>query len=133
MKFVAVLLSVWMLFEAEAKKNGLRFQRLLEGYARVSAQSSLQFNKCVSLKTEPSNDEVFYSEDNISYAQRGAIVSTKSFVMFNVCETDYCDANGNDNLYMIDLQTYLSSTMGYFPKRREMYCDTCMYSQKYCK
>ena len=135
--FLAPALSA--LFLAVEAKKVLRVKNLeglsrrLEGYNSISGDNSIQFNKCVSLTTEPADNDIFYSEENLSYVQRGAIVSAKSYVMFNVCETDYCEKGGSDNLYMADLNTYLSATISYFPNRRNYYCQACEHSQKYCQ
>lgn len=151
MKFVAAILTAFFV-AAEAKSKTVRVNReellrkatkvtdrslvgdrKLDGYSQISADHSIQFNSCISLTTEPADDDIFYSDNNVAYAQSGNIVSEKSYVLFNVCETDYCDYKGDDNLYMIDLQTYLGITIPYLPTRKQMYCYACEDSQEYCE
>lgn len=151
MKFVAAVLTTFFV-AAEANRKTVHVNReellrkatkltdrsilgdrKLDGYFQISADHSIQFNSCISLTTEPSDNDIFYSENNVGYAQSGNIVSEKSFVLFNVCETDYCDYKGDENLYVIDLQTYLGITIPYLPTRKEMYCYACEASQEYCQ
>ena len=152
MKFILATLSAFFL-AAEAKRNiRVNHEMLMKkavkvtdrnlpmskrrdlnsNYFKITADHSIQFDSCMAVSTQPADNDVFYNENNIQYAKNGQIVSQKSFVTFNVCETKNCRYQGNDNLYMIDLDTFVSSTMGFYPTKKGMYCNTCQRSQDYC-
>lgn len=107
--------------------------RRLEQGAQVTSAHSIKFNQCLSLSVEPQDMDTLTSEDNIGYAMDGLIASQKSYVLFNVCETEYCSyAADDDNLYMVDLATYMQAVMEYLPTRKANYCDACQESYDTC-
>ena len=116
------------------KNSDILKHRKLEDYIQIGSEHSIQFNECISIPTEPYDYEIFYSEYNLGYAQNGKIKSEKSYVLFNVCETDYdCRNKGDDNLYMIELRYYMNSLLGYLPTKQARYCEVCERSQEYCE
>lgn len=101
---------------------------------QVTSSYSLKFDTCVSLKTEPSTDQAIIFDDAlIEYTTKGEIIPQKSYILFDVCETKYCDmyAKG-DNMYMIDLSTYMYAFSEYYLQRQEAYCVACADSTDYC-
>jgi hypothetical protein len=119
----------------KAYKVNRQGQRVLDGNFELSSAYSLQFNTCVSLKTEPTeNGDIIFDDALIKYTTDGAISPQKSFILFNVCETAYCDYYANDdNLYMIDIATYMSAFTEFYVTREEEYCSACQDSVSYCK
>lgn len=101
----------------------------------LSSAYSLQFDTCVSLTTEPSEDGgVIFDDALIKYTSDGYIVPQKSYVLFSVCKTAYCDYYAkDDNLYMIDLATYMGAISEFYQEREESYCSACVDSYNYCK
>jgi hypothetical protein len=99
---------------------------------QISPSHSIQFSSCVAIKSEPYDNDIFYSDTNIEYAKNGQIVSEKSYIVFNVCTTAICKYDGHENLYMISLDNYLTAVMGYYPTKTSRYCATCLTSQEYC-
>lgn len=111
-------------------RNG---ERLLDQQFEVTSAYSLQFNKCLSLTLEPSDEDILFNENLIQYTSKHAIVAQKSYILFNVCETTYCEYYADDdNLYMIDVDTYMSSITEFFEERQENYCQACVDAYGYC-
>jgi hypothetical protein len=101
----------------------------------LTSAHSIQFDTCVALKTEPTDNEQFiFSEGLSQYTSNGNIVVEQSYVLFSVCKTIYCDyyAKG-DNLYMIDLATYMDTIAEFYAERQENYCAACLNSYQYCQ
>lgn len=108
-------------------------ERHLNQDFEMSSGYSIQFNHCVSLKTEPYNDEIMFADDLIRYTSKGQIVSQQSYILFNVCETKFCDYySDDDNLFMIDIDTYMASITEVYLERQENYCTACLKSRGYC-
>lgn len=99
----------------------------------LSGDHSIQFQSCSTLTTEPYSSEIFYSQYNLQAAQAGQIKSERSYVIFNVCETGTCAYAGNDNVFMVDLKTFVRSTMPYSITKKTRYCSVCEVSQEYCE
>jgi hypothetical protein len=101
----------------------------------LSSLYSFQFDTCVSLRTQPNdNADFIFDSDLEQYASKGAIVPQKSYILFNVCLTKYCDYyKADDNLFMIDVNTYMAAIGDYFVTRHEEYCSACVDSTNYCK
>jgi len=138
MKFTSALLALFFaasearsnLMSKAVKVNG---SRMLDD-AIITGSKSIQFDQCVSVTTQPYNNNIFYNEYNLQAAQNGAIQSQKSFVIFNVCETDSeCAYSSQNNLYMVDLGTYVRATMPYLPTKESRYCSVCEMSEEYCQ
>ena len=98
----------------------------------VSASKSIQFNSCVSVTTQPWDEDIFYSQYNLNSAQNGKIISEHSYVLFNLCETGSCIYESQENLYMVDLKSYLRSLLAYYPSKKQKVCTVCEDSQDYC-
>jgi hypothetical protein len=100
---------------------------------QITAQDSIKFNQCLSLSTEPANQDTLFGDDTIEYTKKGMIISQKSYVLFNVCETDACSYAADDNnLFMVDLATYMGALVNYLPNQKEEYCRACEQAQDYC-
>jgi len=151
MKFLAVALGAFLLFASSDVSSALRprldkrmimenavrvnskGERHLDQNFEVSAGYSIQFNKCVALKTEPYNDEIMFADSLMEYTAKGQIISEKSYILFNVCETKFCDYySDDDNLFMIDIDTYMAATSAYYLTVQESYCGACHISQEFC-
>lgn len=112
--------------EQEAEEEEQEFE--------MSGDYSLQFNRCLSIQTQPANANFLYDENIYPYAENGRVVSQRSYVLVNVCKTKYCDYYiGDENLFMVDLDTYMAATTVYYQERTENYCQACIYSRNYCR
>ena len=103
-----------------------------EGF-QLTGDYSLQFDRCLSIHTQPADASFLYDENILPYSMDGRVASQKSYVLVNVCKTKYCDYYvGDENLFMIDLETYMAATTVYYQERTENYCTACLYSRNYC-
>ena len=66
--------------------------------------------------------------------QSGDVVSQKSFVIFNMCQTDYCYYSEDNaaNTYIVDISTFTVAMSQYLPKVQEQFCETCEQNEDYC-
>ena len=150
MKFLAVALAAFVVAASDAAspvgrrldkrkimENAVRVnskgERLLDQDFELSAGYSLQFNQCVSLKTEPYNEDVLFDDSLISYTSKGQVVAQKSYILFNVCQTKFCEYYAeDDSLFMIDIDTYMASISEFYQEKASNYCQTCQNSKSYC-
>jgi hypothetical protein len=119
-------------------ENAVRVNRKLERHLNqnieLSAGYSIQFNQCVGLKTEPYNDEIMFADSLIEYTSKGQVVAQKSYVLFNVCETQYCDYSASDdNLFMVDIDSFMAAISVFYGDMQENYCAACQNSYNYCQ
>ncbi|EJK63756.1 hypothetical protein THAOC_15568, partial [Thalassiosira oceanica] len=86
----------------------------------ITGSYSLEFSQCIDVKTY--NEDLF-DEDIIGYAKAGQVVSTKSYVLFHICTDDTCYLDAEDDLYMVDLATYLANIATYHANKRIDFCE----------
>ncbi|GAX27114.1 hypothetical protein FisN_13Lh340 [Fistulifera solaris] len=104
-----------------------------ENAFQLTNAHSIRFSSCTSLTTSSPNDEIMFG-DLIQYTKKGQIVAEKSYVLFNICETDSCAYYSNsDPLFMVDLGTYMASMVDYMPQQHQEYCNACEGAQDYCQ
>jgi len=83
----------------------------ISGYA-------VKFEKCQFVKSY--DDELAEEEDSET------VLATKRFVIFKLCPDSSCSScNYNYGEYMIDLETYLESTVQYQQELQEEMCNQC--------
>jgi hypothetical protein len=101
---------------------------------QISGAYTLDFYKCASISSQPYDDDMLFDETLLPYTSKGRIAAQKSFVLFNVCETQYCDMLNDEDkdLYMIDVATYMMATTVNYQARKESYCTACASSANYC-
>jgi hypothetical protein len=101
---------------------------------QISGAYTLDFYKCASISSQPYDDDMLFDETLLPYTSKGQIAAQKSFVLFNVCETQYCDMLNDEDkdLYMIDVATYMMATTVNYQARKESYCTACASSANYC-
>ena len=104
-------------------------RRAEENEFEITGQYNLQFSECIDIKTY---DEDLFDEDLVAYAQSGQIVAAKSYVLFHVCTDETCYLDGEDDLYMVDLGTYLTNVASYHANKRNDYCEQCERFDEYC-
>jgi len=79
---------------------------------------SVKFEKCQFVKSY--DDELAEEEDSET------VLATKRFVIFKLCPDDSCSScNYNYGEYMIDLDTYLQTTVNYMQELQEEMCNQC--------
>jgi len=111
------------------KKAGARRLDGEEDEFEIDGTYSLQFSECVDIKTF---DEDLFDEDIVSYVKAGQIVAAKSYVLFHVCQDDTCYLEAEDDIYIVDLATYMTNVATYHANKRTDYCDQCDQFEDYC-
>ena len=149
-KFMAAALAALLVLASDAENNVRHFRldkrkimdkavrldrngdRHLNQDFELSSGYSIKFNQCVSLRTEPYNDEILFSQSLLAYTAKGQVVSQKSYVLFTVCETKYCSYE-EDNTFMVDIDTYMAAISELYEDMKENYCDACQSSVNFCR
>ena len=118
-----------LLQRARPYKQNLHRRKLDD--VQFDGSYSLKFSQCLDVQTY--NEDLF-DQDILEYSSSGKVVSVKSYVLFYVCQTNVnCDYDADDvDLYLVDLQTYLSSAAKYRANIRVDYCEACDEFEDYC-
>ena len=91
---------------------------------------NLQFGQCVDVKLL---DNDLFNDDVIEYTKAGSIISTKSYVLFHVCQQGACDSASEDDLYLLDLSSYVQYVASYHASVKGDYCTACdTYYNDFC-
>jgi hypothetical protein len=111
-----------------------------EGYLAgndISGKYSVTFNSCVSLSVEEDWDEIDNFEYIEPYLADGSIKSVRSYVLFNICETQsdciYGAENDDENTYMVELSTFVEAMLNYMPDQKDSVCEGCENQADYCE
>jgi len=93
--------------------------RKLDDAAEVDVTGySVKFQQCQFVKT--------YSDDMAENEDSATVLATQRFVIFRLCPDSACDScNYNYGEYIIDLDTYLQSTVEYQQEIQEAMCEAC--------
>ena len=79
---------------------------------------SIKFEKCQFVKQ--------YDAEEGGGEENDSILTTKRFVIFRLCPDSSCGScNYNYGEYIVDMETYLESTLQYKQEVQEQYCETC--------
>lgn len=125
--FLATVVSADNLaFKRSLMKNAVptahtRFTRSLEqqdDYEVNISQYSVKFEQCQFVKAY--DDELAEDQDSRT------VLATKRFVIFRLCPNSDCGScNYNYGEYLVDLETYLQSTVDYFQNYQQEMCNAC--------
>ena len=97
---------------------------------KIDGTYSIKFSQCVDLKLR--SDDLF-NDDTIGYTKAGQMISTKSYVLFHVCQGDECCYESDDDLYFVDLPTYVMNMATYHATAKTSYCEACdTYYADFC-
>jgi hypothetical protein len=107
-----------------------------EDYERIyiTEDTSIKFNSCVVMQTQNYN---LYMDNLINMAKQGRIASVRNYVLFELCTGNSCNnrnwfGNKSDNLYMIDLPTFIEAAIAYGPSEKERTCQACQNFANIC-
>ena len=105
--------------------------RHLDGNNAFDGSYSIKFSQCIDIKLL---DEDLFDEDVVEYTTEGQIISTASYALFHVCQTGQeCYYESQDDLYIVDLSTYIQNMALYHANAKTSYCDACdTYYGDYC-
>merc|ERR1711865_927615 len=98
----------------------------------ITGKYSIQFNNCISMTV--SNEDIAADENFIDMAANGDLISEKDYILFNVCETEYCSYYGEDDkmTFIAEVGTYFAAISQYLPTKVEEYCEACEDNYDYC-
>lgn len=114
-----------LLKNAKPYKQG----RKLNDEWEVTYDYSIQFNQCVHLRTQ--NDDMC-DEDYYAYAQAGTIQPIRSYVLFQLAAAGTEDMYVYDNLWMVDLPSYIQALTAAPIQEKENFCQQCEENDEYC-
>ena len=105
-----------------------------DGDFEITADKSIQFDQCVSLTTQAPDEDIMFG-NLYDYTKAGQVVAEKSYVLFNICDTQYCsyEEDNEEAVYMVDLETYMGALVNVIPDQRQNYCNACEEAQEYCQ
>ena len=112
-----------------AKKVARRLEGDEEEEFAIDGSYSLQFSECIDVKAY---DADLFDEDIVGYVEKGSIVAAQSYVLFHVCTDDTCYLDAEDDLYLVDLPTYLTNVATYHANKRTDFCEACNEFEDYC-
>lgn len=112
-----------------AQKSQFRTRRAEENDNGLDGSYSIQFSECMDIRTY---DEDLFGENYIEYTKAGQIIAEQSYVLFHVCQENECYLEAEDDLYVVDLATYLANIASYYANKRTDYCTQCQDYQDYC-
>jgi hypothetical protein len=114
-------------------KDGARRLEEVEEF-EITGEYSIQFNHCLSLKLSSDGfEDYLFDENYVDATAAGKILAQQSFVLFNVCQTNVdCYYQDDENLYMVDLPTYMGAIIEGEQEKEEGYCQACEESYETC-
>eukprot|EP00956_Cyclotella_meneghiniana_P008038 scaffold10711_cov73-Cyclotella_meneghiniana.AAC.4 len=83
----------------------------VNGYNFDLSQYSIKFEKCQTTKLFDSSNE-----------NSDSVLKTKRFVIFRLCPDSDCSNYGE---YLVDLDSYLETTIEHMAEAQEQYCEEC--------
>jgi flagellar biosynthesis GTPase FlhF len=84
---------------------------------------SVKYSGCASVQT--------YSDDLAEDEDSDTVLTTKRFVVFRLCPTQYCNkysvsgCTSDYGEYLIDIDDYLDAVSEYYQQKEENYCNYC--------
>lgn len=107
-----------LMANARPTSNSKLNNRRLDQQAYDITSYSLKFEKCQYIKQ--------YAEEY--NADVDTVLETKHFVIFRLCPDNECTSTScseNYGEYIVDMETYLESTLTHMQEEQEMYCQAC--------
>ncbi|KAL7472949.1 hypothetical protein ACHAXS_013334 [Conticribra weissflogii] len=102
--------------------------RHLEEEAEVDISGySIKFEKCQLVKQYAGvNGNNNNNNNKNNNNGEDSILATKRFVIFRLCPENSCSScNYNYGEYIVDMETYLESTLRFKEEQQEQYCQAC--------
>jgi hypothetical protein len=107
-------------------------RKLDQNAFQINGKYSIQFDHCLSLTVQ--NDDLWQDANYVDMAANGDLISAKDYIIFNVCETEYCSYDSEDDklTFIADVGTYFQALSQYLPTKVEEYCQACEQNYDYC-
>jgi hypothetical protein len=98
----------------------------------LTGTHSIQFDSCFSLTIQ--DNDMLNDENLLAYAKNGDIIAEKSYILFNVCETQYCyyQSDNEKMQFIVDTATFVQALADFIPNQQEQYCQACEENVDYC-
>jgi len=98
----------------------------------ITGKYSIQFNSCTSMTVQ--SDDLMADENLIAMAANGDLIADKDYILFNVCETEYCSyyAEEDKMTFIAEVGTYFEAISQYLPNKVQEYCEACEENYDYC-
>jgi len=98
----------------------------------ITGKYSIQFNTCISMTVQ--NADLAEDGNLVEMAANGDLISEKDYILFNVCETEYCSYYGEDDkmTFIAEVGTYFEAISQYLPTKVQEYCEACEENYDYC-
>ena len=103
------------------------YSRKLDEQQQFDGTYSMKFSKCVDIKLLPENHD---DDSVVSSVKSGTLTSTKSFVLFYMCDGD--NTCYEDDLYIVDINTYAKNIASYFANYEDTICNACSKYANFC-
>lgn len=80
------------------------------------------------------SDDLMEDANLIAMAANGDLVADKDYIIFNVCETQYCSYYAEDEKmsFIAEVGTYFQAISQYLPNKVQEYCEACEDNYDYC-
>lgn len=105
-------------YMSELLRAAKPLRKLEDNYAVDISSYSVKFEKCQFVKSY--NDEMAEDEDS------GTVLATQRFAVFRLCPNGACSTcDYNYGEYLLDLDVYLQTTVGYFQNYQQEMCNAC--------
>jgi len=104
---------------------------------QITAAHTILFRSCESLSVHAEfgngNDDGI-SEQIKSMYQAGTVKAQKSYIVFDVCLSQYCDSgNAKDRTsFITDMASFINALLQFIPEKTQAYCQGCFANQDYC-
>jgi hypothetical protein len=102
---------------ANSQLRRLDQQQAEEAFEVNIASYSIQFEQCQFVKS--------YSAELAKDDASTTVLSTERFVLFRLCPGNCTSCTANYGEYLVDLDSYLESTVEYFQAYQEAMCEAC--------
>jgi hypothetical protein len=104
----------------------------------ITAAHTILFRSCESLTVQAdfgSNDDDSGLSDTLkSMYQAGQLKAEKSYILFDVCLSEYCDSGkaSDHTTFITDMASFINAFLQFIPNKTQAYCQGCFDNQAYC-
>jgi hypothetical protein len=112
-------------------------ERGLSDSFEITAAHTILFRSCESLTVHAEfgngNDDGI-SDTIKSMYQSGQVKAQKSYILFDVCLSEYCDSgNAADRTtFITDMASFINAFLEFIPAKTQAYCQGCFDNQDFC-
>jgi hypothetical protein len=103
----------------------------------ITAAHTILFRSCESMTVQAEfgngNDDGT-SETIKTMYKSGTVKAQKSYILFDVCLSDYCDSGkaSDRTTFITDMASFINAFLEFIPNKTKAYCQGCFDNQNYC-